>query len=132
MADNGLISLASRYSARETTERLLAALAARQMTVFARFDHAANAAAAGLSLRPTEVVVFGNPKGGTALMADRQSAGIDLPLKALVWEDEAGKIWLSTNDPHWIARRHGLGAGSAGAVQAMAAALDAIAREATT
>jgi uncharacterized protein (DUF302 family) len=131
MPDNGLISLASRYSARETTERLLAALAKRQMTVFARFDHAANAVAAGLPLRPTEVVVFGNPKGGTALMMDRQSAGIDLPLKALVWEDDAGKVWLSANDPHWIAQRHGLGDKSAGAVQAMAAAIDAIAREAT-
>jgi uncharacterized protein (DUF302 family) len=102
------------------------------MTVFARIDHAAGAASAGLELRPTEVVIFGNPKGGTALMQDRQSAGIDLPLKALVWEDADGKIWLSYNDPAWIAQRHGLGATSAGAVEAMAKALAAIAGEVTT
>ena len=65
------------------------------MTVFARIDHAANAAAVGLSLRPTEVVLFGNPKGGTLLMQDQQPAGIDLPLKALVWQDAEGKVWLS-------------------------------------
>ncbi len=85
MPQDGLITLSSRYPARDTMERLLAALAKRNMTVFARIDHAAGAASAGLSLRPTEVVIFGNPKGGTALMQDRQSAGIDLPLKALVW-----------------------------------------------
>jgi len=131
MTDNGLISRPSRYSALETMDRLLAALNKRQMTLFARIDHAAGAAAAGLSLRPTEVVVFGNPKGGTALMQDRQTAGIDLPFKAPVWEDAEHKVWLSYNDPKWIAQRHGLGAASAGAVEAMAKGLAAIAEEAT-
>ena len=131
MPQDGLITLSSRYPASDTVERLLAALAKRSMTVFARIDHAAGAASAGLSLRPTEVVLFGNPKGGTALMQDRQSAGIDLPLKALVWEDADGKVWLSYNDPTWIAQRHGLGAASAGAVEAMGKALGAIAAEAT-
>jgi uncharacterized protein (DUF302 family) len=131
MPQDGLITLSSRYPASDTMERLLAALAKRSMTVFARIDHAAGAASAGLSLRPTEVVLFGNPKGGTALMQDRQSAGIDLPLKALVWEDADGKVWLSYNDPAWIAQRHGLGAASAGAVEAMGKALGAIATEAT-
>jgi uncharacterized protein (DUF302 family) len=132
MPQDGLVTLSSRYPARDTVDRLLAALAKRNMTMFARIDHAAGAASAGLSLRPTEVVIFGNPKGGTALMQDRQSAGIDLPLKALVWQDSDGKVWLSYNDPAWIAQRHGLGATSAGAVEAMTKALAAIAGEVTT
>jgi uncharacterized protein (DUF302 family) len=132
MPQDGLITLSSRYSAHDTVERLLSAIATRSMTVFARVDHAAGAASAGLTLRPTEVVIFGNPKGGTALMQDRQSAGIDLPLKALIWQDADGKVWLSYNDPAWIAQRHGLGAAaSAGAVEAMAKALGAIAAEVT-
>jgi len=130
MNDDGVISVASRFSARETMERLLAALPARNMTVFARVDHAANAVAAGMTLRPTDLVIFGNPKGGTVLMQEQQRAGIDLPLKALVWEDAAGKVWLSYNDPAWIASRHGLG--HAAALEAMATALKAIAQEATT
>jgi uncharacterized protein (DUF302 family) len=131
MSNNGLVSVQSRVSANETLERLLAALAARKLTVFARVDHAAGAASASLPLRPTEMVMFGKAKGGTALMQDRQSAGIDLPLKALVFEDADGKAWLAYNDPAWIAARHGLGAASAAAVKAMAELLDAIAREAT-
>ena len=131
MPQDGLITVSSRYPARDTMERLLAALAKRNMTVFARIDHGAGAAGAGLALRPTEVVIFGNPKGGTALMQDRQTTGIDLPLKALVWEDAGGKVWLSCNDPAWIAQRHGLGSASAGAVDAMAKALGAIAAEVT-
>jgi len=132
MPQDGLITVSSRYPARDTMDRLLAALARRKMTVFARIDHAAGAASAGLSLRPTEVAIFGNAKGGTALMQDRQSAGIDLPLKVLVWEDADGKVWLSYDDPAWIAQRHGLGAASASAVEAMAKALAAIAGEVTT
>jgi len=132
MADNGFITLPSRHSARDTMERLLADLATRNMTVFARVDHAANATAAAMSLRPTEVVLFGNPKGGTVLMQDQQTAGIDLPLKALVWEDAGGKAWLGYNDPHWLAQRHGLGDNSAAAVAAMAAALKAMALEVTS
>jgi len=85
-----------------------------------------------MPLRPTEVVLFGNPKGGTALMQDQQVAGIDLPLKALVWQDADGKVWLSYNAPDWIAARAGLSEKSAGAVAAMTKALAAIAEEATT
>lgn len=134
MAENGLVSVQSRSTARETVDRLLAALAARKLTVFARVDHAAGAASVGLKLRPTEVVIFGNPQGGTALMQDRQSAGIDLPLKALVWEAADGKVWLVYNDPAWIAQRHGLGAASAAsaaATKAIAAMLATVAQEAT-
>jgi uncharacterized protein (DUF302 family) len=129
MAQNGLISVSSEHSARDTVERLIAALGKRNLTVFARVDHAAGAATVGLPLRPTEVVMFGNPKGGTALMQDQQTAGIDLPLKMLIWEAADGEVYLTYNDPHWIAQRHGLGAASAGAVDALAKALSAIATE---
>jgi uncharacterized protein (DUF302 family) len=131
MPSDGLISVPSRVSARETLNRLLAALATRKLTVFAHVDHAAGAVSIGLSLRPTDVVIFGNAKGGTALMQDHQSAGIDLPLKALVWEDAEGKVWLTYNDPAWIADRHDLGAASAAAVKAMSELLGAIAQETT-
>jgi uncharacterized protein (DUF302 family) len=131
MAQEGLVSVASRLSAAETMERLLAALKKRDLTVFARVDHAAAAAAVGMPLRPTEVVLFGNPKGGTVLMQDQQRAGIDLPLKALIWQDAAGKVWLSYNTAEWIAARAGLGPASAAAISAMTKALTAIAEEAT-
>jgi len=91
MSENGLVSVQSQSATPETIKRLLSALAKRNLTVFARVDHAAGAASIGLPLRPTELVIFGNPKGGTALMQDHQSAGIDLPLKALVWEDSEKK-----------------------------------------
>jgi len=129
MPNDGLISVQSRVSAHETLDRLLAALARRKLTVFAHVDHSAGAASTGLSLRPTDLVIFGTPKGGTALMQDHQPAGIDLPLKALVWEDAQGKVWLTYNDPAWIADRHDLGAASAAAVKAMAELLSAIAQE---
>jgi len=99
--------------------------------VFARVDHAAGAAAAGLALRPTTVVLFGNAKAGTPLMQASQTIGIDLPLKALVFEDEAGKVWLAYNDPRWLAARHRLGAGVDKILDTMAAALDALATKAT-
>ena len=132
MPNHGLVSVQSRVPAKETLDRLLAALEKRKLTVFARVDHAAGAASVGLPLRPTELVIFGNPKGGTALMQDRQSTGIDQPLKALISEDADGKTWLTYNDPAWIAERHGLGAASAAAVKAMAELLRAIAQEATS
>jgi uncharacterized protein (DUF302 family) len=112
-------------------ERLLAALKRRDLAVFARIDHAAAAAAVGMPLRPTEVILFGNPKAGTMLMQDQQRAGIDLPLKALVWQDAEGKVWLSYNTAEWIAARAGLGRASAAAVSAMTKALAAIAEEST-
>ena len=99
--------------------------------VFARIDHTDGAAKVGLPLRPTELVLFGHAKGGTPLMQDRQTAGIDLPLKALAWEDADHKVWLTYNDAAWIAQRHGLGPASAPAVQAIAAGLAAAANTAT-
>ena len=108
MPHGGLVSVASHYSASETMERLLAALKKRDLAVFARVDHAAGAAAVGMPLRPTEVVLFGNPKGGTALMQDQQVAGIDLPLRALVWQDNAGNVQASYTDPVFLAERFAL------------------------
>jgi uncharacterized protein (DUF302 family) len=78
------------------------------LTVFARIDHAEGAKAAGLALRPTELIIFGNAKGGTPLMQAGQEAGIDLPMKALVYQDAEGRVWLAYNDPHWLADRHHL------------------------
>jgi uncharacterized protein (DUF302 family) len=128
----GLVTIASSYSVRETIDRLAAIVTSKGLNVFARIDHAAGAATVEMKLRPTELLIFGNPKGGTPLMQDRQSAGIDLPVKALAWEDEAGKVWLTTNDPAWIAARHGLGAASAAAVAAIAAGMDAVTKAAVS
>ena len=108
MSVDGLVTLASAHGPRETMDRLAAELAAKGVHVFARIDHAAGAAEAGLSLLPTEVLIFGNARAGTPLMQSMQSIGIDLPLKALVWQDTAGATWLSYNDPAWLAARHGV------------------------
>jgi uncharacterized protein (DUF302 family) len=132
MAADGLITIPSSYAPKETMDRLEAEVKARGMTVFARIDHAAGAAQVDLPLRPTEVLIFGSAKAGTPLMQSNQAIGIDLPLKALVWEDAAGKVWLSYNDPSWIAKRHGLGADVDATIHAMAAALGAVTAKATT
>lgn len=112
-------------------DRLQAEILAQHMTVFARIDHAAGAAEAGLHLRPTEVIIFGHARGGTPLMQSLQTAGIDLPLKALVWQDAAGKTWLTYNEPGWIAQRHGVTDATL-AVNKMAASLTMISRKTTT
>jgi uncharacterized protein (DUF302 family) len=108
MTDNGLITIPSAYGVGETIDRLASEVRSKGMTIFARVDHAAGAKDAGLSLRPTLLLIFGNAKGGTPLMQDKQQIGIDLPLKALAWEDASGKIWLSYNDLKWLGRRHNL------------------------
>ena len=105
-AADGLISLKSPHNAKQTMDRLETTVKQRGLTVFARVDHAAGAAKVGQSLRPTEVLIFGNPKGGTPFMACAQTVGIDLPLKALVWEDASGQVWLGYNDPAYLAKRH--------------------------
>ena len=126
----GLLSIRSRFGPNETMDRLEAAIRAQGMKVFARIDHAAGASEAGLELRPTEVIIFGNARGGTPLMQSVQTIGIDLPLKALVWEDASGTTWLSYNEPSWIARRHGV-ANAEPVVSKMSAALSAMSRKAT-
>ena len=126
----GLLSIRSRFGAIETMDRLQAEIRAQRMTVFARVDHAGAAAVVGLKLAPTELIIFGNARGGTPLMQAAQTVGIDLPLKALVWEDASGKTWLSYNEPGWIAQRHGV-ANAEQVVGKMAAALSAISRAVT-
>jgi uncharacterized protein (DUF302 family) len=101
------------------------------MTVFARIDHAAGAAEVGLSLRPTAVLIFGNARGGTPLMQAGQTIGIDLPLKVLVWLDEAADTWLAYNNPGWLAKRHGLGDAAQQAVGAISTFLAAVTKAAT-
>ena len=132
MAADGLITVPSNFGPEETMRKLEAVVKAKGMMIFAHVDHAAGAAAAGLSLRPTDLLIFGAARGGTPLMQSAQTMGIDLPLKALVWQDESGATWLSTNDPNWLAKRHGLGAGADGALHAIAAALNAVATAATS
>src|SRR5260370_811064 len=107
MAAEGLTTLRSGFGPKDTMNRFEAEVKAKGMTVFVRIDHAAGAAAVGLSLRPTELLIFGNAKGGTPLMQSAQTIGIDLPLKALVWQYGSGDTWLSYNDPSWFAKRHG-------------------------
>ena len=125
----GLTSIESTFGPKETMDRLEAEIHQKGMNVFARIDHAAGAANVGLALAPTELIIFGNPRGGTPLMQSVQTVGIDLPLKALVWQDAANKTWLSYNEPGWIAQRHGV-AGAESTIDKMADLLSAIARKA--
>jgi uncharacterized protein (DUF302 family) len=105
-AADGLVALKSPHGAKTTMDKLEAAVKQRGLNVFARIDHAAGAAKAGKSLRPTELLIFGNPQGGTPFMECAQTVGIDLPLKALVWEDASAQVWLAYNDPAFLAQRH--------------------------
>lgn len=127
---DGLTAVPSPHPVAETVDRLAAAVGKAGLAVLARIDHAAAAAGAGLDLRPTTLLLFGRPQGGTPLMQERQTSGIDLPLKALAWEDADGQVWLGWNDPTWIATRHGL-AQSGAAVETLAGALEAFAAAAT-
>jgi uncharacterized protein (DUF302 family) len=130
MADNGLTAIPSGHTVKDTIDRLEDDVRAKGMTVFARIDHGKGARDVGLELRPTELLIFGNAKAGTPLMQAQQTIGIDLPLKALAWEDAAGKVWLACNDPAWIAARHGVASG--GPVTIMTAALATVTKSATS
>ncbi|MGA2369077.1 MAG: DUF302 domain-containing protein [Candidatus Korobacteraceae bacterium] len=105
-AQNGLIHLASKYSVDETLRRLEELLQQKGLTVFAKVDHSGEAAKVGLEMRPTRLLIFGSPKAGTPLMKASPSLAIDLPLKALFWQDADGKVWLTYNDPAYLMRRH--------------------------
>ena len=107
-ADNGLINIKSHHSVKVTADRLEKILKTKGMTVFIRINHAAAARKVGKELRPTELLIFGNPKVGTPLMQCQQSVALDLPQKALIWKDADGQVWLTYNDPEYIARRHGI------------------------
>lgn len=130
MTAAGLVSVRSQNTPLQTMRRLEAAVKARGMRVFAHIDHAAGAAEAGLPLRPTDLLIFGDPRAGTPLMESVQAIGIDMPLKALVWQDVTGKTWVSYNDPDWLARRHGLDPRADATIAATSAVLDAIAKAA--
>jgi uncharacterized protein (DUF302 family) len=127
---DGLTTVESNFGPKETMDRLESEIRSQGMKVFARINHSGLAAEAGMTLRPTEVIIFGNPRGGTPLMQAVQTVGIDLPLKALVWEDASGKTWLSYIEPGWIAKRHDT-AGADLAVSAMGRVLSTIAAKAT-
>ena len=105
-AADGLVAVKSPHSAKATMDKLEEIVKQRGLNVFARIDHAAGASRVGKTLRPTELLIFGNPQGGTPFMECVQSVGIDLPLKALVWEDAAAQVWLGYNDPAFLAQRH--------------------------
>ncbi len=107
-AADGLISIASAHSVEETADRLETVLADKGMTVFNRVRHSEAAAGAGVELRDTQLIIFGNPQVGSRLMACQQSVAVDLPQKALVWEDEDSRVWISYNDPEYLAARHAM------------------------
>ena len=130
MDDNGLVTIESVHPASETLTRLEQALKAKDIQGFARIDHAAGATSVELELRPTVVLIFGDPRAGTALMQADQRAGLDLPLKALVWADAAGKVFVTYSDPRWIARRYGLAGSAAEAAGRLAAGLDGLVKAA--
>jgi uncharacterized protein (DUF302 family) len=108
VADNGLVNVKSAHSVKDTADRLEKALTNKGMTVFIRIDHAAGAKKVGLALPPTELVIFGNPKVGTPMMQCSRSVAIDLPQKALIWEDDQAQVWLTYNDPAYLATRHAI------------------------
>ena len=131
MPVEGLVTLVSRNDPAQTLRRLEASIASHGMTIFARVDHAAGASEAGMELRPTTVVIFGAAKAGTPLMVMSQSLGLELPLKALVWQDESGRTFVSYNDPAWLVRRFSLPEAANRIADKMRAALAAVATDAT-
>jgi uncharacterized protein (DUF302 family) len=106
--ENGMIHLTSPYSVPETLRRLESLLQARGLAIFARVDHGGEAEKAGLKMRPTQLLIFGSPTQGTPLMVASPTLAIDLPLKALAWEDASGKVWLSYNTPEYLKHRHNI------------------------
>ena len=128
---DGMVTTISRHSVPDLVDYLVEFLEGKGVTVFARIDHAAHAASVGLSLRPTELLIFGDPAVGTELMMDRQEIGLDLPMKALAWQDENGETWLTYDDGVWLAKRHRLGPHHAATLQAVEVFMSSIARTAT-
>jgi uncharacterized protein (DUF302 family) len=129
-AGNGLISVKSSHDVKATADRLENVLKQKGMNVFIRINHAASAAKVGKELRPTELIIFGNPKVGTPLMQCSQSVAIDLPQKALIWQDDKGQVWLTYNDPNYLAQRHEL-TGCAEVIKKVEKALSNFAKAAT-
>ena len=131
MTPDGLTIQKSAHGPTETMDRLAAAATNKGMSVMARIDHAAGATGVGMALRPMEVLIFGNPRAGTPLLQAAATMGIALPLKALVWQDEAEITWLAYDEPRWLANRHGAdGEANQSVLAAMTAAIAAVAGEA--
>jgi uncharacterized protein (DUF302 family) len=106
--ENGLIHVASPHSVSETVQRIESILRAKNLTIFAVIDHSGEAEKVGLAMRPTQLIIFGSPKAGTPMMIASPTLAIDLPLKALVWQDADGKVWVSYNDPNYLKHRHNI------------------------
>jgi len=106
-ADNGVVNVATSHSVAEAVDRVESLVKSRQLTVFARIDFSGDAAKAGLSMPPTQMLIFGNPKAGTPLMLATPSVALDLPLKVVAWQDSGGQVWLSYNAPEYLRARHG-------------------------
>jgi len=107
-AENGIVSIASNHPVPETLDRLQSIAKEKGLTIFARIDFSGDAARSGLEMRPAQLLIFGNPKAGTPLMVASPSVALDLPLKALAWEDSAGRVWVSYNAPEYLGTRHGV------------------------
>lgn len=107
-SNNGIVTIPSHGTVEATVKHLEDILAAKSVKLFAVIDHSGEAEKAGLQLRPTKVLIFGNPKAGTPLMAAAPTVAIDLPMKILIWEDDAGKVWISYNSPAYLKERHGV------------------------
>ena len=122
----GLVTFRSRWSVSETIDRLAALVSSKGLIVFARIDHAKNARDVSMDSRPTELLIFGGPRGGTPLMQEAQTIGLALPIHMLAWEDANGAVFVSYEDVEWLARRHGLGDASRAAVQAIHAGVSAL------
>ncbi len=105
-ADNGIVQTPSNHSVEQTVKRLTGILQAKGITLFALVDHCGEAEKVGMKMRPTKLLIFGSPKGGTPVMLAAPSSAIDLPLKVLIWEDSQGKVWVSYNSPEYLAKRH--------------------------
>jgi uncharacterized protein (DUF302 family) len=129
---DGLITTLSRHNVSDTINHLAEIVAAKGLVVFARIDHTAHAAEVGVTVRPTELLIFGEPTSWAVLMQDKQPVGINLPMKALAWEDENGECWLTYYDIHWLAQRHGLGPAAEPAVRAIAGTMATVAIAATS
>jgi uncharacterized protein (DUF302 family) len=127
--DNGVRSIASSYPVAATLERLESLLKERGVMIFARIDFSGDAARAGLTMRPEQMLIFGNPKAGTPLMQSMPTAGLDLPLRALVWEDSEGQTRIAYNDPQYIIQRHGLDAALAANLAAVVPLIERAARD---
>ncbi len=130
-AEDGLTTIKSAHSVDATADRLESMLQKKGMTVFTRINHTDGAQKVGKTLRPTQLLIFGNPKVGTPLMQCNQAAGIDLPQKALIWEDADGKVWLTYNDPHYLAVRHDITEACAEVIRKIEKALGNFAKAAT-